>query len=611
MSDLIRLLPENVANQIAAGEVVQRPASVVKELLENAVDAKASKITLIIKDAGRLLIQVIDNGIGMSETDARLSFERHATSKIHSADDLFKLNTLGFRGEALASIAAVAQVEMKTKKADNELGTKIIIEGSKLVSQEECTCDTGTSISVKNLFFNIPVRRNFLKSNTQELKLIIEEFYKVALINPHIHFAVYNNDNLLYDLIPENFKQRIVNLINKSYKEKLIPLEIDIENIKISGFICKPEHAKKSRGDQYLFVNNRFIKHQYLKHAIESSYQEIIPADMFPMFFIKIDIEPELIDVNIHPTKTEINFQDASTLYSILKSGMKRAFGSFSIQVPSIDFGSTPEFAPITDNRPVVPPNIKLNPNYDPFDGFANVKKNSENNSNWQEFYSELNNQYKNTFGNNDERESDNKSNIESGVLFEKKNEFIFGETFIQFKNKYIIGTINKGIIIIDQQRAHERILFEEYLDKLKKNTPATQIDMFPETITVNFDEALILDETKDLFASIGFMYEKLGKTNYVINSHPENISTDEIKDFFENVLMNLKMETGKIVNDRHTAIAKSMTTRTRIRENTILHNLEMRNIAEKLFKCKISDVDLKGNPTYAIIDMDAVENIL
>ncbi|MDL2242522.1 DNA mismatch repair endonuclease MutL [Bacteroidales bacterium OttesenSCG-928-K03] len=612
MSDLIRLLPENVANQIAAGEVVQRPASVVKELLENSVDAKATKITLIIKDAGRLLIQVIDNGKGMSETDARLSFERHATSKINSAEDLFNINTFGFRGEALASIAAVSQVEMKTKREDDELGTKIIIEGSKLISQEECTCDVGTSISVKNLFFNIPVRRNFLKSNTQELKLIVEEFFKVALINPNIHFVVYNNDTLLHDILPENFKQRIVNLINKSYKEKLIPLEIEIENVKISGFISKPEHAKKSRSDQYFFVNNRFVRHSYLKHAIESSFQDILPADMYPMFFIKIDIAPELIDVNIHPTKTEINFQDARTLYSILKSGIKKAFGTFSIQIPSFDFSTNDVFNPneVIKDRPIVPPSIKLNPNYDPFDGFSNVKHKSEGNSNWQEFYSDLNEQFKDIFnGDNESVELNQHSTIDDFI--DQKDELNFGETFIQFKNKYIIGTIDKGIIIIDQQRAHERILFEEYMEKLNEKSPASQLDMFPETITVNFDEALILDENKELFESIGFMYEKLGKTNYVINSHPEDISTDEIKDFFETVIANLKLETGRVVNNRHKAIAKSMANKTKIRENTVLHNLEMRNITEKLFKCKTSDVDLNGNPTYAIIDMDAVANIL
>ena len=612
MSDLIRLLPDNIANQIAAGEVVQRPASVVKELLENAVDAKATKITLIIKDAGRLLVQVIDNGTGMSETDARLSFERHATSKIHSADDLFNLHTLGFRGEALASIAAVAQVEMKTRKHDSDFGTKIIMEGSKLVTCEDCSCDAGTSIAVKNIFFNIPVRRNFLKSNTQELKLVIDEFYKVALINPHIHFVAYNNDSLLYDLMPENFKQRIVNLINKSYKEKLIPLETEIENIKISGFICKPEYAKKSRGDQYLFVNNRFIKHQYLKHAIESSYQEIIPADMFPMFFIKIDISPDLIDVNIHPTKTEINFQDASTLYTILKSALKKSFGSFSMQVPSIDFTADPDFNPnINNTQPVVPPSIKLNPNYDPFAGFSDVRNNSNTDTNWEEFYEGINDKYKEVFADNKDEITENNYESEIDNVFDKSAGITFGDVFIQYKSKYIIGTIEKGIIVIDQQRAHERILFEEYLENLQRNNTAAQIDMFPETITVNFDDALILDETKDLFASIGFTYEKLGKNNYVINSHPENIGTDEIKSFFETVLLNLKLETGKIVSDRHTAIARSMAIKTKIKDKVVLQNIEMKSIAERLLKCKTSDVDLKGNPTYAIIDMDAVANIL
>lgn len=609
MSDLIKLLPESVANQIAAGEVVQRPASVVKELLENAVDAGATKITLIIKDAGRMLVQVIDNGKGMSDTDARMSFERHATSKITTADDLFQIHTLGFRGEALASIAAVAQVEMKTRQTDEELGTKINIEGSKFISQEACTCDAGTSIAVKNLFFNIPVRRNFLKSNTQELKHIVEEFTKVALINPGIHFVLYNNDAKLYDLLPESFKQRIVNLVNKSYKEKLIAIESETEQIKISGFVCKPEFAKKSKtSEQYFFVNNRFVRHQYLRHAVESTYQELLPAEMYPMFFIKIDIVPSEVDVNIHPTKTEVNFQDSRTLYAILKAAIRKAFGMFSMRVPSMDFDVNPDFEALdlSGSRPVVSPAINTDPNYNPFEGMRGEKKATTDE--WKELYNGINREY-------DKRqeevtlplpEYENMSELNIG-----KSGFNLSEHFLQYKNKYIISTIDKGIIIIDQERAHERVLYEECLDKLDSGIAVSQIDMFPETITFSYDECIIINDNKETFEKFGFKLEKLGQSNYVISAHPASIATDEVKNFFMTLLSNLKDENERLLGNINRTIAKVSARKRCIKRGTVLHEDEMRAIATGLFGCKISDNDTSGNPTYAIIDMDAVSNFL
>lgn len=610
MSDIVKLLPESVANQIAAGEVVQRPASVVKELMENSVDAGATKIKLIIKDAGRLLIQVIDNGCGMSETDARMSFERHATSKLKNADDLFRINTFGFRGEALASIAAVAQVVMKTRRKEDEVGTAITIEGSKFVSQEMCTCDYGTSISVKNIFYNVPARRSFLKSNTQELKHIMEEFTKVALINPQISFSMYNNDSVVTELMSESFKQRIMNLVNKSYSDKIIPVEAATDTVRISGFIGKPEAAKKTKNtDQYFFVNGRYVKHPYLKHAIESTYQELIPADTYPMYFVKIDINPELIDVNIHPTKTEINFQDAHIIYAILKSAVKHSFGQYSMEVPSLDLDAEPSFIMTNadENRPIVQPKIKYDANYNPFNGLNNQRQPA--NEDWKSFYNEINTRFDHsqnehiTFG---DKQTDNATlGDEPTGLFTD-----MGTEFIQSRNQYIIGTVKNGIIIIDQARADERIKYEKLVAQMEKGETAAQIDMFPETITLSYDESIILDESKDEFEKLGFKFGKMGQSNYVINAHPADITTDEIKSFFEDVLTNIKHEYSNKSVSRIKAIAKVTAKKTGLKSGKKLFVEEMRQIAQSLSQCSVKDTDLDGNPIYVIIDMDAVSKM-
>lgn len=642
MSDLIKLLPENVANQIAAGEVVQRPASIVKELLENAVDANATKIRLNVKDAGRLLVQVCDNGCGMSETDARMCFERHATSKIERAEDLFSINTFGFRGEALSSIAAVAQIELRTRRDIDELGTTIKIDGSKFVSQEPCTCDVGTVISVKNLFFNIPARRSFLKSNVQELKLIVAEFVKVALINPKISFSLYNNDSMMYELMSENFRQRIINLVNKSYNEKLIPIEAETESIKISGYIGKPEAAKKTRNtDQFFFVNGRFIKHSYLKHAIETSYQEILPADTYPMYFIIIDIDPKLIDVNIHPTKTEINFQDSHILYAILKSAVKHSIGKYSLNVPSLDFDTEPSFMLSNEDnkRPIVQPKITYDPAYNPFGGMTDNNRRPASDE-WKNFYNDINSQFESIKQHKDENSADTFSgnsiqsfqdnveienitapstNSEPEKLFdfiedkedEKSSHFnLLGDIFIQSKNNYIIGSVKDGLIIIDQSRASERIIYERTMKLLESDKISAQIDIFPETITVSYDDGIILDESKDTFEKMGFRFEKMNQNNYIIQAHPENITSDEIKPFFEEILADIKSGHEKKHNDKIKVMARATAKRTSIKRGEVLTNEEMQAIAKSLSKCTISDVDLDGRPIFVIMDMNAVERM-
>jgi DNA mismatch repair protein MutL len=369
MTDIIRLLSDAVANQIAAGEVVQRPASVVKELLENTIDAGSTDIKLIIKESGKLLIQVIDNGCGMSERDARMCFERHATSKIEKADDLLAIRTLGFRGEALASIASVAQVELKSKQHEDEIGTCIQIEGTEFKGQFPVNCQNGTSVSVKNLFFNVPARRNFLKSNTLELKFIIEDFFRVTLVNPDIAFTFYNQDKLLYQLPPGNLKQRIINLYGSSYSQRLIPIEQQTALVNISGFLGKPEFAKKTRGEQYFFTNGRFMKSPYLHYAVERAFKELIPDDSVPSYFIYMEVDPQTIDVNIHPTKTEINFQDIKSIYAILHAAVKQSIGKFNIS-PMLDFEveQSMNFPSFPDDQPVRQPTITINPNYNPFE---------------------------------------------------------------------------------------------------------------------------------------------------------------------------------------------------------------------------------------------------
>ena len=369
MPDIIHLLPDSVANQIAAGEVIQRPSSAVKELLENAVDSGADEIKLIIKDAGKTLIQVIDNGCGMSETDARMSFERHATSKIKTANDLFAIKTLGFRGEALASIAAIAQIELKTKRVEDELGTQIMIEGSMVKSQEPCGCQDGTSLSVKNLFFNIPARRKFLKADTTELRHIIEEFERVALVNHGIKFSFFNGNQQLFLLTQSNLKQRIVSLLGPAYNTRLLPVELESNVVNISGFIGKPEFAKKTRGDQFFFVNGRFIKHPYLNHAVDNAFRELIPSDAFPTYFLYLSIDPKEIDINIHPTKTEVNFQNGQVIYSMISSAVKQGLGKFNV-VQSIDFDieQTVQFSIPGKDHDIKSPAIKVDPDYNPFE---------------------------------------------------------------------------------------------------------------------------------------------------------------------------------------------------------------------------------------------------
>jgi DNA mismatch repair protein MutL len=489
VSDLIHLLPDAVANQIAAGEVVQRPASAVKELLENAVDAGATSVKLLIKDAGKALIQVIDNGSGMSERDARMCFERHATSKIEKADDLLSIHTLGFRGEALASIASIAQVEIRTKRIEDEVGTSVQIDGSEVRGQVPVSTPDGTSIAVKNLFFNVPARRNFLKSNTLELKYVIEEFFRVALVNPNVGFTFYNNDKILHQVSPSNLKQRIVELFGNHYNPRLVPVEQESSIVNIKGYIGKPEFARKTRGEQYFFTNGRFIRNPYLHHAIENAFRELIPSDSFPTYFIYLTVDPGTIDVNIHPTKTEINFQDIKNIYAILHSAVRQSIGKFNI-TPSLDFEQEQGIVipPLPPDAVVKQPTISVNPDYNPFEKKTRsqfdlplTSRERGNTENWQRLYDPLKEArfpsaestqpepgIQHTFANWDKEETT--QNIRSSF---------------QIHNRFIVTSTSQGVLIIDQQNAHERILFEKFLAAIESGATTAQQQLLP--VTINF----------------------------------------------------------------------------------------------------------------------------
>ena len=504
MSDIIQLLPDHVANQIAAGEVIQRPSSAVKELLENAIDSGASDIKLIVKDAGRTLIQVIDNGCGMSETDARMCFERHATSKIREANDIHSIRTMGFRGEAMASMAAIAHVELKSKLHDVELGTKITIEGSELISQENCTSNNGTSISIKNLFFNVPARRNFLKSDNVELKHIFDEFYRVALANEDCSFSFYQNDKEVLNLPKSTVKQRVVGIFGAKYNEKLVPVSEKTTLITISGFIGKPEFSKKTRGEQYFFVNNRFIKSPYLHHAVNNAFKDLISDGHHPSYFLFFDIDPKFIDVNIHPTKTEIKFEDEKSIYAIIRSCVKRALGIHNI-VPTLDFDKDPAFSNIPkSSNEVRQPTLKVDSSYNPFQE-KEAKDSSYTPSpkvktdNWEKLFEDLpvpESQPQQT-------ETINKSWSEDSETTES--------AIFQLNNEYIVSSIKSGMMIIHQQRAHERILYEYYLNSQNVEGQSQQM-LFPKTISLNPSDIELVREISDELFNLGFRFDYLNK---------------------------------------------------------------------------------------------------
>ncbi len=612
MADIIHLLPDSVANQIAAGEVIQRPASAVKELLENAIDAGSDDIKLVIKDAGKTLIQVIDNGCGMSDTDARLSFERHATSKISSADDLFNLSTKGFRGEALASIAAIAQVELKTKQENQDLGTKILIEGSEVKEQEVCTGSKGTCFSVKNLFFNVPARRNFLKSNPVEIKHIIDEFQRVALAHPDIAFSMYNGDNEVFNLRKGSFRQRIVGIFGDKYNQKLVPVSESTDIVSVEGFVSKPEFAKKTRGEQFFFVNNRFIKNSYLNHAIQNAFEQLLSSDQFPSYFLKLTIDPSKIDINIHPTKTEIKFEDERAIYAILRTSVKQALGKYNI-APTLDFEQETSFnIPISQKNmeDIKAPTIKVNPNYNPFSNGASksasngIKTASQKEAkNWESLYSDFEKTTQEIVEAQPEIETEQTQQIISSNWDE--SEYDEKRTILQLHKKYIFTQLKSGYLIIDQQRAHERILYERFNEQLESHKAISQQLLFPETVDFSNADAELLNEIKPEISSLGFVMDKVGRSSFVISGVPADIKEQNVKFTLEKLLEQFKINSSELKLDKKENLATSLARSASIKAGQKLSEEEMSALIDSLFACQMPYHLSNGKPTIISLDLE------
>lgn len=610
MSSIIQLLPDHVANQIAAGEVVQRPASVVKELLENAVDAKATDIKLIIKDAGKTLVQVIDNGLGMSVTDARLCFERHATSKIRQAEDLFSLHTKGFRGEALASIAAIAHVELKTKQEQEELGSHIVIEGSKFVSQDPAVLPKGTSFAVKNLFFNIPARRNFLKSETVEFRHIVDEFQRVALAHPNIYFTMYHNGNEVFNLPNSNYRQRIVTIFLGKTNEKLVPISESTEIVSVHGFVCKPEFAKKNRTEQFFFVNNRFIKSGYLHHSVLAAYEGLLSTGFQPSYFIYLDVPPNTIDINIHPTKTEIKFDDEQALYAILRSTIKHSLGQFNV-VPSLDFERDPNLDTPYEyqNKEAAYPTIQVDRTFNPFadekpskTSFSSYKK-TENQTSWESLYVGLKQETSTEMVDFPfERE-------ELAIsLFDEKEEEQTTKYTYQLQKKYIVSPIKSGMVIIDQQRAHQRILYEQYLTNMTVQQASSQQLLFPLQLSFSSNEIELIKELIPSLSATGFIFDAITEDQIMVLGIPVTISENEVSKVINELVQDIKEEIPERSFSQNDTIAKSMAKSLSIKTGAYLTEREQENLVNNLFACREPNVSPFQKPTFITMSIEDID---
>jgi len=600
LTDIIHLLPDNIANQIAAGEVIQRPSSAVKELLENAVDAGATEIRLIILDAGKSLVQVIDNGKGMSETDARMSFERHATSKIRKIDDLFQIRTMGFRGEALASIAAVAQVELKTRQQDNELGTYIEIDNSTVKIQEPCSCNVGTSISMKNLFFNVPARRNFLKSNAAETRHIVDEFIHVALSFPEIFFSFTSNGQQVFHLEKGSLKQRIVQLLGNQYNAKLVSVQEKTDYLNISGFAGKPDAAKKTRGDQYFFVNNRYIRSAYLNHAVMNAYQDLIPADAYPLYVLFIDLDPAQLDINVHPTKQEIKFEDEKIVYAFVQAAVKHALAQYSI-TPTLDFDLDPQFQqldaiskPFTEEKQQSATSSSLFKTFSQKHQAHAIEKGSGL-QNWKDFYTE-----------NKSSEAQSVGDILSGTEqqfivpeLKKPLEILPDNKLQQIHNAFILAATNRGFLVINQQLAHARILYEKFSAAAQGSPMAAQKNLFPVVLELAPADAALLEDLIPDLAHLGFMLEPFGNNSYLIQGTPADIEMGNEKHSIEKLIEQFKHFSSELSFSKREKILRSLVSQQSIPIGKSLTEKEMEVLVEDLFSCNYPNTTADGAPTY------------
>lgn len=624
MSDIIRLLPDSVANQIAAGEVIQRPASVIKELVENAIDAGAQHIDVLVTDAGKSSIQVIDDGKGMSETDARLSFERHATSKIREAADLFALRTMGFRGEALASIAAVAQVELRTCVEGEELGTKLVIAGSKVESQEAISCPKGSNFCVKNLFFNVPARRKFLKSNQTELSNILTEFERIALVNPNVSFTLYHNDAELFNLPAIQLRQRIMGVFGKKINQDLLSLDVDTTMVRVSGFVGRPESARKKGARQYFFVNGRYMRHPYFHKAIMDAYEHLIPVGEQVSYFIYFDVDPGNIDVNIHPTKTEIKFENEQAIWQILAAAVKETLGKFNA-VPSIDFDTEgmPDI-PAFESSPyagIQPPKTTYNPDYNPFNTSAVPPSSysSKPSRDWEQLYEGLEHHssaqhiQKSYPDDGDYFTAASMEQPVTPTLYDHSEEAAMGEKssqHYQFKGRFILTSVKSGLMIIDQQRAHIRILYDQYLEQITRRQGASQGMLFPDIVQFPVSEVPVLQEIMEDLSYLGFELTDLGGGSYAINGIPSGIEGLNLVELIQSMVHTAMEKGGKVKEEVQSNLALTLAKAAAIVPGQVLTNEEMNGLVDGLFAVATPNYTPDGKTVLSVLQEDELEKL-
>ncbi len=628
MGDVIHLLPDTVANQIAAGEVIQRPASVIKELVENSIDAGATSIKIIIKDAGRTLIQVIDNGKGMSETDARLCFDRHATSKISSAEDLFSLHTMGFRGEALPSISSISQLELRTKRVEDEVGTLVEINGGKIERQESVACPEGTNFSVKNIFFNVPARRKFLKSNTTEFSHIEKEFFRIALVNPQVEFELYNNDQLAYQLRAGSLRERIVAIYGKTINSQLLLVEVDSTIIKIGGYVGKPETAKKQNEHQYFFVNGRYMRHPYFHKAVMQAYERLVQPGTSPDYFIYFEVDPANIDVNIHPTKTEIKFENEQQIWPILMAGVKEALGKFNV-IPSLDFEhgedvfSSSGFFSSNNDRTSTPPSLEthLDTSYNPFktegsggSSYQYTKKSNPNVDNWETLYSGFETERKTSFPSGSfPKKPFDPANFVDNTTEDDHQESLLVDVeekkthYIQYNNKYIMTLTKSGLVCIDQHRAHVKVLYERYLRNMQQQKAPSQRLMFPIMMEILESEVMILDEIMEDLGFLGFDVANLGKGAVSISGIPSDCKESEAETYLRDLLLTFR-EGGNLNQGRAEKMAMKLAESSAIKAGKSLSDEEMMNLVNQLFSLPSPDYTLDNRVVLTLFTQEDIE---
>ena len=623
MADVIQLLPDHVANQIAAGEVVQRPASVVKELLENAIDAGATQISLIVKEAGKTLIQVVDNGKGMSTTDARLSFERHATSKIKSADDLFNLSTKGFRGEALASIAAIAHVELKTKQEESDLGTHIKIEGSEVVLQDSCATPKGTSLWVKNLFFNVPARRNFLKSNPVEFRHIIDEFQRVAMVHCDIHFELFSDGSEVYRLPKSNLRQRLVNIFGNKTNEKLVPINEETEIVKLSGFVVKPEFAKKTRGEQFFFVNDRFIKSPYFHHAVTNAFEGLLKDKTYPSYFIYLHVDPKTIDINIHPTKTEVKFDNEQSLYAILRATVKHSLGQFNI-APLLDFNrdTSMDLSYNDSKKDLSLPKVEVDPTFNPFkmDDTAvekpkhksssfNTGFSSKKSESWEALYPKANTNDSTTFASNLNAKIEFESSVNTTPLFDTDRVETKEQLPVyQLHKKYIVSTIKSGLVVIHQNRAHQRVLYEDFTKQISLSNSISQQLLFPLKLNFNSVEIALLKSLESHLTHAGFGFQEFGNDYISISGIPTVVTESEVSIILEQLIADLQNEVPESSFSQVDQLTKSLAKSAAVKTGIIMEKEAQKNLVNQLFACETPDIAPNGKKTFITLGVEELD---